>query len=813
MLMVFAVLLSGVALAGTELWVRGSFGAITDVVTDKTVARGESVTYSGYAQSDKGSFTLETFVSQCECDQMKKDLNLANEESVYNDKLNEAGIDREQFDTSTLSPDEYYLCLFAKSDSDKYTDIESLTLTVENNDPEFTGLDEEYNLSLTDPNDTVVIDSLENYVSDDEGESQSFSVIGNTDPSVAECSILSGDLVCSPSSVGSTDVELQVTDEYGATDTQSVTINVESDSDNNAPYFEGLDTEYNYSVQQGQGNIFSVDLSDYGRDDDGDDLSYSFSESSSIIDCSLSGTTLGCEYIGTGQIGSEEVTVTVTDGIDNASEVITINLTDTDVSDAEAVIDAPSSAIVGSDVTFDGGDSTGSDGSEIVSYAWTIAGESYSDESVTRNFSSEGTYDVELSVTDENGKTDTAYDTINIYTPDTVDLEVNYIRIDGEKHDPYDKTDQILKVERGQKLPIKLKLSAHTDVRDVQVSAKIAGYEYSQYEQDKIFQMSDTFDLDENRWDTRELELQIPNKVATGDVKLRIYVEDRNSNSYVKEYNLDIAGVDDANAVQIRDAYLSPSNEVQPGRALSALVKVENFGDKPLDDVTLVAEVPELDIRDTETLDELDVDEVETFERTLLRFPKDAKPGDYEVLYTVKFDEYEKTVANDTVTIVEDNTTVTDGKTNVNVPDSQEVKIGGNGAVYPISITNNGDSSTTYRLSVKGVDSWGSYRIDPSSMIVVPAGETKTAYMYVSADEDQQIGVKEFQMDVMAPGATKRVALSAALVEGDSQAEDGLGDTLFIVLAVVIIVIILAAIIFGLSRMRSRPEDQDEDYY
>ncbi|MFP4195562.1 MAG: PKD domain-containing protein, partial [Candidatus Woesearchaeota archaeon] len=490
-----------------------------------------------------------------------------------------------------------------------------------------------------------------------------------------------------------------------------------------------------------------------------------------------------------------------------------IEITDSVDGDAEAVIDAPSSAIVGSDVTFDGGDSTGSDGSEIVSYAWTIAGESYSDESVTRNFSSEGTYDVELSVTDENGKTDTAYDTINIYTPDTVDLEVNYIRIDGEKHDPYDKTVQILKVERGQKLPIKLKLSAHTDVRDVQVSAKIAGYEYSQYEQDKIFQMSDTFDLDENRWDTRELELQIPNKVATGDVKLRIYVEDRNSNSYVKEYNLDIAGVDDANAVQIRDAYLSPSNEVQPGRALSALVKVENFGDKPLDDVTLVAEVPELDIRDTETLDELDVDEVETFERTLLRFPKDAKPGDYEVLYTVKFDEYEKTVANDTVTIVEDNTTVTDGKTNVNVPDSQEVKIGGNGAVYPISITNNGDSSTTYRLSVKGVDSWGSYRIDPSSMIVVPAGETKTAYMYVSADEDQQIGVKEFQMDVMAPGATKRVALSAALVEGDSQAEDGLGDTLFIVLAVVIIVIILAAIIFGLSRMRSRPEDQDEDYY
>ncbi|MGM5481566.1 MAG: PKD domain-containing protein [Nanobdellota archaeon] len=821
LMLVFTVLLSGIALAGTDFWVRGSYGQLTDNVKDETVVQGESVTYSSYAKSTLGAFTLDIYVSESECVQRDVDLAVEEVDSQFSGSIYEAGVNQGTFETTSLAPGSYNLCMYIERSSGSETDVETLTLLIEedtsaNTAPEFTGLPVDVSLSENDPANTVVIETLSNYVTDDTDDTHTFEIIGNSDSTIADCEISSENMVCTPNSRGTTDVELRVTDNHGATDAATVTVSVNGADENNDPYFQNLDTSYQYDVGQGAGEIFSVDLADYAVDDDGDDLSFSMTESSSLVECTLSDSVLSCEYVAGTETGAVSVDVFVTDTYGaTGSETITITIYDGNngFGEAEAVIEAPSSALAGSEVTFDGSDSTGGDGSEIAEYEWTIGNQEYTGETVTRVFNSVGTYDVVLTVTDENGKEDTATETIHIYSPSTVDLEVNYIRINGEKHDPYDGTHQVLQVRRGQEIPIKLKVTAHTDVKDVQISAKIAGYEYSIYEQEKIFQMSNTFDLDANRWDTRELTLEVPMKVATGDVKLRIYVEDRNSNGYVKEYNLDIEGVENSNAVQIREAYLSPSNEVLPGRALSALVKVENFGEKPLDDVTLVAEVPGLGIRDTETLDELDVDEKETFEKTLLRFPKDAQPGDYEVVYTVTFDEYERTTLRDTVTVLDGESASGEGSTLVNVPNSRELTIGGNGAVYPISITNNDGSSNSYKLSVNGVDSWGSYRVDPSSMLVIPAGETKTAYLYVFADSQQEAGVKEFYLDITVDGETKRVPLSAALNQGEGGMGDTIGDTFFIVLTVLIIVIIIAAIIFGMSRARNGPRDDEDEYY
>jgi hypothetical protein len=71
----------------------------------------------------------------------------------------------------------------------------------------------------------------------------------------------------------------------------------------------------------------------------------------------------------------------------------------------------PSSSITvvntdGLTVDLSGADSTDSDGN-IASYAWNVAGSSYSGQTVTHTFASSGTYTVELTVTDNDGATDT----------------------------------------------------------------------------------------------------------------------------------------------------------------------------------------------------------------------------------------------------------------------------------------------------------------------------------------------------------------------------------------------------------------------
>lgn len=392
-----------------------------------------------------------------------------------------------------------------------------------------------------------------------------------------------------------------------------------------------------------------------------------------------------------------------------------------------------------------------------------------------------------------------------------VALDVKYLKIDGEQHDPYDETDQVLEVNRGQILPIKVKLEALSDVDDVQISAMITGYEYSQYEQSKVFQMTKTFSMDEGRVDYKELELNVPVKMDTDDMKLRILVTNKNDEAYLKEYNLDVVGVENEDAIVVKEASLSPSNEVMAGRALSALVKVENVGQEELDDVTLIASVPALDIRDMETLDELEIDEKETFEKILLRFPKDTKPGQYRVDYTIKYDEYESTTVSDMVTVTESDVADDEQKSLVTVPSSQEVARGQTGAVYPVMISNSGSDAKTYEISVSDISAWGSAKIDPSATVVAQPGESVTAYLYVSADEDAELGDKSFTLTIDADGEQKTVPLTAVVSGDEADGWDGVKKALEIGLIVLVIILILIGLIVGFNKLRGSKDDEDDD--
>ncbi len=398
-----------------------------------------------------------------------------------------------------------------------------------------------------------------------------------------------------------------------------------------------------------------------------------------------------------------------------------------------------------------------------------------------------------------------------------VDLGLTSLKINGEEFgDAASNPSNSLEVKRGEDLTIKLRVRATADVSDVQIEADIYGYRYAHREADSVSDVTKTFDLAENVTSFKTLELKVPSNIDKEHFYLRVRVADRYSTSYEQVYDLFVSGVDAEDAVIIKDYSFSPSNVVAAGRAFTTTVRVQNIGDDTLDDVKVTVEIPELNVKDSEYLDELSADEKETLDEFLLRIPDCAAPGVYEVEITAEFDEYESSSETASLTIVDGDTCgVTasgTGRTVVSVPENQDVAQGTD-AVYPLMITNQGSTAKTYAVTLSGLGAWGSARMEPSSVTVVEAGETSTIYLYVSANDDANSGTNGFKATISSDGESKDVALTANVVADNS----GMGSLqgLEIALVVLVIILIIIGLIIGFSKLRNNDDDDEgsQTYY
>lgn len=380
------------------------------------------------------------------------------------------------------------------------------------------------------------------------------------------------------------------------------------------------------------------------------------------------------------------------------------------------------------------------------------------------------------------------------------------------------------KYERGEKLDIDVCVKALDDVQDAQIEADIYGYRYSAREQDKVSDTTDTFDLDINDNDCFTLNLEVPDKIDQDYYKLRIRVSDRDGISYEKDYQLNIQGADRSAAVQIKDFSLDPE-EIIAGRAFTAMVKVKNIGDYDLTDLKVTISVPDLNIKTSEYMDKLDADESKTFEELLLRIPECTKKGTYDVEILVEFDEYEETDTMTEISVVPGDMCgasagQTSGQTGqqdnsvISVPNSQELSQG-TSIAYPIMIQNNGAVAKTYTMSLSGASTWATARVDPSSVIVVPAGQSRTAYLYVSANNDAEVGDKVFTLTIDAGTESKQIPLVAKITKNANATTtnwSGFRNALEIGLVVLVIILIIIGLIIGFNKVKDNKQET-EPYY
>ena len=253
-------------------------------------------------------------------------------------------------------------------------------------------------------------------------------------------------------------------------------------------------------------------------------------------------------------------------------------------------------------------------------------------------------------------------------------------------------------------------------------------------------------------------------------------------------------------------------------------VRLENKGEKDQDDVRVETGISQLGVSNVDFIDEIESEEEEETEEILLQIPACAESGKYELQVKVYYDEgYETVTESVPVNVVGGESCPTNrGNQRSGQPSDKEnepqtmiivgsqletLKQGGEGVIYPITLTNNGRSSATYTLMVQGV-TFGEVRVSPTSTIVLESGASQTLYVFIKANKDASLGPNVFTASVVSAGTTlNQVSLTANVVEGDASS---LQTVLEVGLIVLVIVLILVALVVAFRKGKGDEEDQDD---
>ena len=117
-------------------------------------------------------------------------------------------------------------------------------------------------------------------------------------------------------------------------------------------------------------------------------------------------------------------------------------------------------------------------------------------------------------------------------------------------------------------------------------------------------------------------------------------------------------------------------------------------------------------------------------------------------------------------------------------------------------------------MSDSGISEWGTSSFEPSSVVIVNGGESKTVYLKLSAKDDSTAGDNVFKVTI-ASGADSNEASAVATVKESSQAPAATSANLRTVLEWALIILIIVLIVLGLilvfTRMGKNGKDDDEE--
>ena len=292
------------------------------------------------------------------------------------------------------------------------------------------------------------------------------------------------------------------------------------------------------------------------------------------------------------------------------------------------------------------------------------------------------------------------------------------------------------------------------------------------------------------------------------------------------QYDADMNGLGDACDVYIESVRTNPSDFIYNNRGFEVVATILNNRDHNIRNAKVSVIIPDLGIESVQYISNLEECKEQSVEFTL-RMPACGPAADYpvyvETTFTNIIGEQEKTGAVTTIRMLPDEQCANAmeagsngnlGNTYVDVMEIQDVYKGSE-AVFPIKISNREGASKDYVISATGLSGWGSYRLTPSSLVIVPSGSERIADLYVSAQPDAAPGERVFVVTIKSGEEYQRFLLIANVKE--QPVEDNSVFFIFgfrIIIAVLLLALIIWAIIAGFARYIAKArEDARREYY
>ncbi len=364
-----------------------------------------------------------------------------------------------------------------------------------------------------------------------------------------------------------------------------------------------------------------------------------------------------------------------------------------------------------------------------------------------------------------------------------------------------------LDIERGKQVEVEVRLSSSQNLKDVEIEALIAGFEFNDVE--RISDVTPVFDMDANVSYVKRLQLVIPDDVDEDNYKLRVIVTNRDDDTLTQNFGLKIDVP--RHAIGVEDVILSPGSTVKAGSSLLASVRLENKGEKDEEDVKVTFSIPDLGVSATDYIDEIENgDEEEETEELFLRLPRCAKPGTYAARVEVQFnDERRKFTETRQVTVLENEQCSEDGQPELTVSVGSNLESVGQGGavVFPLTLINTGRTSRSFTITPSAV-SFATARVTPTSTAIIDAGRTQTVYVSVQTNANAPAGTNPLSVQVLSNGKTlAEIPLSVNVV---AQSGMSLRKVLEVGMLGLLVLLVLIGLVIGLSKMRSEEEPQDK---
>lgn len=388
-----------------------------------------------------------------------------------------------------------------------------------------------------------------------------------------------------------------------------------------------------------------------------------------------------------------------------------------------------------------------------------------------------------------------------------VDLQVNLEQLSVKGVDFVNINYQTVSLEAGEVVPVKVVFYAWEDASDVKVKVSLSTH------REDITAKTERFAIISGRSYSKLLSLKLPEDFdPSEDLVLSIEIQGKVGGvTKIFEENFDVTVQRASYNVEILD--IDADKTVNAGENLAVDVVLKNRGFERLDDVFVIASIPELgvqkkvyfeDLTATDTCDkDEDCNKDDSGERKIsLRIPSNTKASVYE-LKVEAYNSDSKDTKTMKIAVVG-----AEQESRVIVPISSKEITTGATETYDLVIVNSGNIIGTYEIIPETSDG---VVVTVSELIVtVPGDSSKTVKVQVKALKE---GTFTFAVNVNSEDKlVKRVVLNAVATGKAAGVITSNITILTIVLAIVFVVLLIVLIVL-LTRRPAKSEELEESYY